>query len=275
MTNLLNVAVVQLNSGEDKAANLASATKWVEQAAGEGADLVALPEMFNCLGQFSTVVAGAESIPGPTSTAMQQLAKRLGITLLAGSICEQSSLPGKAYNTSLLFSPEGEELARYRKMHLFDVDLQGQVSVAESHWIMPGDQVVTAEARCVKVGLSICYDLRFPELYRHLSDAGVELIFAPAAFTEATGRDHWEVLLRARAIENQSIVIAPNQCGDHGPELKTYGHSMIVDAWGRVLASADNDPGIVSASIDLNDLRKIREQLPALTHRRLSETGLS
>lgn len=268
MSDRFIAAVVQLNSGEDKPTNLARATALVEQAAGQGATLVALPEMFNCLGRFPSVVDNAEPIPGPSSEAMRGLAARLGITLLAGSICEQSSEPGKAFNTSLLFSPQGEELARYRKIHLFDADLPGRVAVTESNWILPGDQIVAADTPLGTVGLSICYDLRFPELYRCMADRDVQIIFAPSAFTFATGKDHWEILLRARAIENQAIVIAPNQCGRHGPNLTTYGHSMIVDAWGTVLAEAGGREGIARAEIDLARLAEVRAQLPALEHRR-------
>jgi predicted amidohydrolase len=273
MNDRFIAAVVQLNSGEDKPANLARAIALVEQAAGQGATLVALPEMFNCLGRFSTVVENAEPIPGPSSEAMRGLAARLGITLLAGSLCERSCEPGKAFNTSLLFSPQGEELARYRKIHLFDADLPGRVAVTESHWILAGNEIVAAETPLGTVGLSICYDLRFPELYRHLADRDARILFAPSAFTFATGKDHWEILLRARAIENQTVVIAPNQCGRHGPELTTYGHSMIVDAWGTVLARAGDDEGIACAEIDLARLAEVRAQLPALEHRRRLDCG--
>ncbi len=273
MSDRFIAAVVQLNSSEDKPANLARATELVERAAGQGATLVALPEMFNCLGRFATVVDNAEPIPGPSSEAMRGLAARLRITLLAGTICEQSSEPGRAFNTSLLFSPQGEELARYRKIHLFDADLPGRVAVTESNWILPGDRIVAADTPLGTAGLSICYDLRFPELYRGLADRDVRIIFVPSAFTWATGKDHWEILLRARAIENQAVVIAPNQCGRHGPELTTYGHSLIVDAWGAVLADAGDEECIICAEIDLARLAEVRAQLPALEHRRRLACG--
>jgi predicted amidohydrolase len=262
-------AAVQLNSSEDKRACLRRAEHLVRQAADKGARLVALPEMFNCLGRFSRVVAAAETIPGPTTESLGKLARQLGITLLAGTICEQAGRSGKAYNTSLLFSPEGEILAKYRKIHLFDVDLPGRVTVRESRWIQPGDAPAAIATPLGKFGLSICYDLRFPELYRRLADQQVDILCVPSAFTKATGRDHWEVLLRARAIENQAYVIAPNQCGRHQPDLETYGNSMVVDPWGKVLARAETAEDVVLAPIDLPFLRDVRRQLPALDHRTL------
>ncbi|MDH3718612.1 MAG: carbon-nitrogen hydrolase family protein [Planctomycetota bacterium] len=270
MSTKFLAAAVQLNSSEDKHACRQRATQLVEQAAGQGAQLVALPEMFNCLGRFSRIVAAAESIPGPTSDALGQLAARLGITLLAGTIAEQADEPGRAYNTSLLFSPDGRILARYRKIHLFDVDLPGRVTVRESQWIQAGDETTTVATPLGNFGLSICYDLRFPELYRRLAEGQAEIIFVPSAFTKVTGRDHWEVLLRARAIENQAYLIAPNQCGRHPPDLETYGNSMIVDPWGTVLKRAASDEDVIFAEIDLQQLRKVRQQLPALDHRRLA-----
>ena len=270
MRESITAAAVQMNSGEDKQANLARATQLIEEAAQGGAQLVALPEMFNCLGRFSNVVQNAETIPGLTSQAMSQLALRLRVTLLAGSICERSEIEGKGYNTSLLFSPSGDILAKYRKVHLFDVDLPNRVAITESTWIVAGNETVTAETPCGNLGLSICYDLRFPELYRRLADQRVEIILVPAAFTMTTGRDHWEILLRARAIENQAFIIAPNQWGRHGQELTTYGNSMIVDPWGRILARADDGEGMALAALDFQRLTEFREQIPALAHRRSS-----
>jgi predicted amidohydrolase len=268
MSDRYIAAAVQMNSGEDKQANLARAEQLVGEAVSQNASLVALPEMFNCLGRFATVVQNAETIPGPTSERMAALARRLRIVLLAGSICEQCGQSGKAYNTSLLFSADGQLLARYRKIHLFDVDLPDKVTVQESRWILPGQEIGEATTPLGQLGLSVCYDLRFAELYRSLAAGGANVLCVPSAFTHATGRHHWQVLLRARAIENQAYVIAPNQCGQHGPELKTYGHSMIVDPWGRVLTSADEDEQVVVAEIDLEYLREVRAQLPALTHRK-------
>ncbi|NIL96203.1 MAG: carbon-nitrogen hydrolase family protein [Planctomycetales bacterium] len=263
-------AAVQLNSGEDKRACLRRATGLVEQAAEKGAQLVVLPELFNGLGRFSRLVSAAESIPGPTSDAMGQLAARLKITLLAGTIAEQSEAVGRAYNTSLLFGPDGQLIARYRKIHLFDVHLPGRVTVDESRWIQAGDAVTTAATPLGNFGLSICYDLRFPELYRRLADQQGEIFFVPSAFTRVTGRAHWEVLIRARAIENQAYVIGANQCGRHPPDLETYGNSLIVDPWGEILARAADDEAVILAKIDLQRLRQVRQQLPALNQRRLN-----
>jgi deaminated glutathione amidase len=271
MTEPYLAAAVQMQSGEDKSTNLATALRLVEQAAAGGAQLVALPEMFNCLGRYEVVAAEAEILPGPTSDAMADLAARLHVTLLAGSIAERdSAAPGAAiYNTSLLFDPDGRLLARYRKVHRFDVDLPGKVVVRESRWFAAGRDVAPVTTALGTLGVAICYDLRFPELFRRLSSAAVQVMIVPSAFTLHTGRDHWEVLLRARAIENQAYVIAPNQCGRHSPQLTSYGHSAIVDPWGRLLACApESGEAIVSSVIDLEQLTAIRKQLPALAHRR-------
>jgi len=264
-------AAVQMESGEDKAANLAAATRLIEQAAADGARLVALPELFNCFGRFETVVAQAEPIPGPTSDALGQIAARLHVVLSAGSIAERDEATGRTFNTSLLFDPQGRLLVRYRKIHRFDVELPGQVSVRESKWISAGENVAAAATSLGTVGVAICYDLRFPELFRRLASAGAEIIVIPSAFTHATGRDHWEVLLRARAIENQAYIVAPNQAGHRPPQPASHGHSAMIDPWGRVLAMADDaqHETIVTAVIDLQRLAEIREQLPALAHRRI------
>ena len=270
-----------MNSLLDKDVNLATATRLVEEAASRGAQLVVLPEMFNCLGPFPEVVSAAEPIPGPTSTLMASLARRLEITLLAGSICEQSGCnpskghssegaqgAGRGFNTSLLFLPDGTLAASYRKMHLFDVNLPGKVEIEESQFIVAGETCVTCASPQAQLGLSICYDLRFPELYRRLADDNAEVILVPAAFTRTTGRDHWELLLRARAVENQSFVIGANQVGRHGGNLETYGHSMIIDPWGEILAAAKDEEEVIVAEIDMTRLAEVRAQLPALRHRR-------
>jgi predicted amidohydrolase len=267
----LIAAAVQLNSCEEKPANLATATRLVEQAARAGAQLVALPEMFNCLGRFEAVIAAAEPIPGPTSQAMSALASRLGILLCAGSICERSSTPGKAYNTSLLFDETGQLVARYRKIHLFDYHIPGEVKYTESRFILPGNEVVCTFTSRICVGQATCYDLRFPELFRRLSEKGAEVLLTPSAFTLATGRCHWQTLLQARAIENLSFLVAANQCGQHAPELVTYGHSAIVDPWGVILATAGGDrEEVIVAELKAARLAEIRERLPALSHRRLT-----
>jgi predicted amidohydrolase len=262
-------AVVQMSSGEQPVENLARAGALVEQAVAAGAQLVALPEMFACLGRSAAMVATAEAIPGPTSEALCALARRLSITLVAGSFCERSPDATKCFNTSLLIGPDGTILAQYRKRHLFDLEIPGQVSCRESNWLLPGDAISATETPCGRIGQAICYDVRFPELFRELVDLGCDLFCIPAAFTLATGRDHWEVLLRARAIENQCFVIAPNQYGQHAPGLTTYGRSMIIDPWGTVLATAADGEGVTLAEIDLSRVTQVRERLPALTHRRL------
>lgn len=261
------VAAVQMNSTDDKAENQESARRLITEAAGRGATFVALPELFNCLGQPETIVSNAEPVPGPTSELMSELAKELQITLLAGSLGERCE-GDKIYNTSLLFGPAGDLLAKYRKLHLFDIDLPGEVTFRESEFMGFGDRIAVTDTNVGRLGQSICYDLRFPELCRLLVDKGAEVIVVPAAFAMATGRDHWEVLLRARAIENQCFVIAPNQFGRHGGNLHTFGRSMIIDPWGTVLATATDGNCVITAEIDLEQLGRIRSQLPSLQHRR-------
>ena len=269
MDEVFRAAVVQMTSGPDKAANLAVAVRQVEAAAARGAALVVLPELFNCLGPLEHVVQQAEPIPGPTSTAMSRLARRLGIVLCAGSMCEQSGEPSRGYNTALLFGRDGRELGRYRKLHLFDVDLPGKVSYEESRWLRAGDSVVSIPTDLAHLGLAICYDLRFPELFRCCADSGAEVLLVPSAFSAPTGRDHWDVLIRARAIENQAFVLASNQCGQHTPSFSTWGHSAILDPWGDPLASLGDSEGIAVATIDPGRLAEVRRSLPALSHRKI------
>ena len=266
-------AAVQICSGESKQDNLAAATRQVEKAAQSGARLIALPELFNCLGRTEVMLHEAEEIPGPTSEAMSSLARRHGIILVAGSICERETGAGKVFNTCLLFDAAGELLVRYRKMHLFDIDLPGQVSYQESSWLSPGDEVVVATTELGRLGLSICYDLRFPELYRAHVEAGAEVVMVPSAFTLATGRDHWQVLLRSRAIENQVFVIAPNQYGQPTPQFTAYGRSTIIDPWGTPLAVAPDAEGMILARIDPDQQRRIRQRLPALEHRTRTDSA--
>ena len=268
MSDLLRIGLVQMNSRSDKTANLAVAEQLVTEAAQQGAQLVALPEYVNFLGPRELHDANAEPIPGPTTERFAELARRLGIYLLGGSILERSEIPGKFYNTSVLYGPDGSILAIYRKIHLFDVDLTGNVTSNESATILPGDRIVTAEVAGHTVGLTICYDLRFPELYRLLALAGAELILVPAAFTLYTGKDHWHVLLRARAIENQCYVAAPAQIGPHDPGQQCYGHTLVADPWGTVIAEATNRVGVVVTTLDFAYLREVRQQLPSLANRR-------
>jgi len=271
MTTYL-AAAIQLHGGLNKSENVVNATKLVEEAAANGAELVVLPEYFNCLGPLPEVVAQAESIPGPTSEAMCQLAARLQIVLVAGSICETGNSAGQGHNTSLVFGPQGEQLAIYRKMHLFDIKLSPELTFEESHWIVPGEVVSHFGSELGNIGQAICYDLRFPELFRQLADSGMQVLAFPSAFSQTTGEAHWEVLLRARAIENQCYVVAANQYGQHSPQFTSYGHSLIVDPWGRILASQETGDGIVLAEIDLERLSQVRRDLPALKHRRLQSS---
>jgi predicted amidohydrolase len=262
-------AAVQMLASDDKAANVKEAERWIRHAASEGARVIALPEVFIWRGSKTIERASAEPIPGPTTVRLADLARELGIYVLGGSILEEIPGSEKAYNSSVLFGPEGNVLATYRKIHLFDVDLANGVSARESDTRQFGDAVVVAETDLCPMGLTVCYDLRFPELYRALSLKGAQIIFIPSAFTAYTGRAHWEVLLRARAIENQVYVIAPDQHGKNPRSFETHGHSMIVDPWGKVLAELADGPGIVMAEIDLDYLAKVRTELPALTHCKL------
>ena len=263
-------AAVQMVASNDKAANLKEAERWVREAASQGAKVVALPEVFIWRGSKKVERENAEPVPGPSSNAMAALAAELKIYLLAGSILEEIPGSEKAYNTSLLFDPAGKLLASYRKIHLFDVDLANGVSLRESDTRAPGKAIVVGRGDLCTMGLSVCYDLRFPELYRGLASEGAQLIFVPAAFTAYTGAAHWEPLLRSRAIENQAYVMAPGQFGQSRSSFETHGHTMIVDPWGKVLAELADGPGVATAEIDLDYLEKIRTELPALRHRRLN-----
>jgi deaminated glutathione amidase len=269
-TKKFSVAAVQMLALGEKAANIAEAEKWIRKAAAQGARVVALPEVFVWRGVKKEERQAAEPIPGPTSERLAALARELCIYVLGGSILEQIPGGDKAYNTSLLFSPEGRVLATYRKLHLFDVNLKDGVSTRESDTRACGDAVVVAAVtELCPMGLSICYDLRFPELYRKMMVKGAQLMFVPSAFTAYTGKPHWEPLLRARAIENQSYIVAPGQFGKHPESFDTHGHSMIIDPWGKILAELSDGPGIVIADIDLDYLRRVRTELPCLQHVKL------
>jgi predicted amidohydrolase len=242
----------------------------VARAAATGADVVALPEKWNAWGSPETIRAAAEPIEGgETVEAMSDWARRHGITLVGGSITESREGREKLSNTSLVFDPDGGLAAVYRKIHLFDVEVGGQV-YRESETEEPGDEAVVCDVEGWRVGLTVCYDLRFPELYRILALDGAELITAPAAFTLFTGKDHWELLVRARAVENQLYLAAANQWGAHVSGMASYGRSMIVDPWGVVLAVAPDEDSVISAEIDRVRLRRVRESLPSLANRRPS-----
>lgn len=259
-----------MNTRANKADNLRKIEQCVAEAARRGAELVMLPEYATYLGPKEGFESVAEPIPGPTTERFAALAREHKIYLLGGSIHERSETSGKYYNTSTLFLPQGKLLARHRKIHLFDVRIGDTVVVAESERIIAGTEVVTAEVAGHRVGLSICYDLRFPELYRALAEAGAELLCVPAAFTMFTGKDHWEVLLRARAIENQCYVTAAGQIGRHEPDGWCYGRSLVVDPWGNVVAMASDQEGVTLTTVDFDLVSKIRAELPSLANRRLN-----
>jgi len=262
----MRAAVVQLNSTGDKDRNLETAERLVRDAARAGAELVVLPEKWNVLGSGEVLAEGAEPLDGPTLTAAADWARELGIHLVAGSIAERVEGQDKLANTSVLISSQGEQLAVYRKIHMFDVDVGGVV-YRESEHEQSGTEIVEGETGDVQVGLTVCYDLRFPELYRILAVRGARVITIPSAFTSFTGKDHWEVLLRARAVENQVFVIAPNQVGKAPPEYDSYGRSAIVDPWGVVLAEAPDAECFALAELDFALQDSVRSKLPSLANR--------
>jgi deaminated glutathione amidase len=263
----VRAAAIQINSNQEKDRNLAIAGPLVREAAADGAQLIVLPEKFNVLGSPDDLHAGAEPLPGPTTEWAGELCRELGVWLVAGSIVERVEGDDKLRNTSALIGPDGGVHAVYRKIHLFDVEVGGMV-YRESDAEAPGDEVVVADADGVELGMAVCYDLRFPELFRIMAVRGARIVSLPAAFTVPTGRAHWEILVRARAIENQVFVIAAGQIGRHPPDHESYGHSMIVDPWGVVLAEAPDEVGFIAADLDLGAQRSVREKLPSLANRR-------
>ncbi|GLI03777.1 carbon-nitrogen hydrolase family protein [Phytohabitans aurantiacus] len=265
----MRVAVCQLNTRDNRATNLVTAGELLKQAAAAGADLAVLPEYVDYLGPAAGVPK-PEPVDGEFAAFFATAARTLGMWVLAGSFHEAGPDAERTYNTSLVFDRDGELAATYRKIHLYDVEIPGRVSYQESKTVAPGTEPVVVEIDGARVGLSICYDLRFPELYRRLAVEGrAEVLVVPAAFMMHTGRDHWEVLLRARAIENQCYVVAAGQIGDHDPGRTCFGRSMVIDPWGTVLAQAPDTTGVVVADIDLDRLATIRQELPSLANRRL------
>jgi deaminated glutathione amidase len=267
MPERIRVACVQMTSRRDKAANLARAEALVARAASTGADLVLLPEKWNLIGDADDYRTAAESLDtGESVHAMAGWARTLGITLVGGSITERREGREKLSNTSCVFDADGELAAVYRKIHLFDVEVGGHV-YRESEAEEPGTEPVVAQAEDWSVGLSVCYDVRFPELYRILALEGAELVTVPAHFTTPTGRDHWHVLLRARAIENQLYVAAAGQVGETIAHKPAYGRSLVVDPWGTVLAQAPDEETVIVAEVDRARLLDIRAKLPSLANR--------
>lgn len=263
----LRVAAVQMSSTQDKKLNLQRAGELTQEAAAVGAKIIVLPEMFNFVGPREQWPQQAETIPGPTIDWMAALARKYRIYLVAGSIFEKTE-GSKIHNTSVLISPSGELVGKYRKIHLFDVNLRGNVAVTESEYVAPGDKPAIFDTDYCRVGLTICYDLRFPELYRIEAKASAKIIFVPSGFMLYTGKDHWMPLLQARAIENQVFLIAPNQVGAR-PPFHFYGRSAIIDPWGVVLACARDQETTIIADLDFDLLEKIREELPSLRNSRL------
>jgi len=265
----MRVALCQVNSRDDRAANLAVAREQLERAAAAGADLAVLPEYVDYLGPTDSEPK-PEPVDGEFATVFARAACELGMWVVAGSFHETGPDDDHTYNTCLVFDRAGGLAATYRKIHLFDIDIPDRVSYQESRTVAPGTDVVTVELDGVRLGLSICYDLRFPELYRRLAIAGARVLLVPAAFTAHTGRDHWEVLLRARAIENQCYVVAAGQIGDHEPGQRCYGRSMVIDPWGTVIAQAPDVVGVTLAELDLARVDVIRRDVPSLANRRLA-----
>jgi predicted amidohydrolase len=263
----MRAAVIQINSDSDVASNLERAESLVRAAASDGAELVCLPEKWALLGPGDVIAGGAEPLDGPIVEAAASWARELGIHLCAGSVPEDPGDGGKPYNTSVLIDPSGDVVATYRKLHMFDVEVEG-TEYRESEHERAGEGLSTAAAGELELGLTVCYDLRFPELYRILALRGATAFTIPAAFTAVTGRAHWEVLLRARAVENSAFVIAAGQVGKAEPHYESWGHSMLVDPWGRVLAVVSDGEGHACADLDLTELQRIRESLPSLANRR-------
>ncbi|MEO5761551.1 MAG: carbon-nitrogen hydrolase family protein [Vicinamibacteria bacterium] len=262
-------AVCQMRSGEDVTRNLALADSLVRDAARAGAKFVTLPECMVFLKSEGEKAPESQSIDGSWATTFSALAAELEITLQMGSFPETSTAGAPPFNTALVFGPTGDRIATYRKIHLFDIDLPGMEHLKESRATSAGKDIVVADAGFAKLGLSICYDVRFPELYRSLSAQGAEVLLVPSAFTDRTGRDHWELLLRARAVENLCYVLASAQWGKHGAKRASYGHAMIIDPWGSVVAQIPEGEGVALATLDFDRLDRLRAEMPALRARRL------
>jgi deaminated glutathione amidase len=264
VSNLMRIGLCQINSREDKAANIERALELVDEAAELGARLVALPEYVDYLGPKDRKYEISEPIPGPTSQLFSEKARQHGIYLLGGSYNETSDVPGKCYNTSLLFDPSGEIIATYRKVHLFD----SQISGNESDYILPGNEVVTVEIDGHTFGIAIAYDYRFPEMFRMLALAGAEAILVPSNNTVTTGKDYWHVMLRGRAVENHLFILAPAQVGPHEPDTIAFGHSLVVHPTGTCLADAPEKECVVVTDIDFDDVQAARDRIPSLANRR-------
>jgi deaminated glutathione amidase len=261
------IAIVQLDTQQDKAENLARVGDAIDEAAARGARLVALPETMSYIGDRAGEVAAREPIPGPTTQMLAAKARQHGIYVHGGSIPELIAGDGRAFNTTAMLDPSGALVARYRKLHTFDVTLPDGSQIRESDNIRPGGEIVTVDTELGILGLTICYDIRFAELFRLLALAGARIIFAPANFTLPTGKDHWEPILRTRAIENGCYIVAPAQTGKK-LQFTAFGNAMVVDPWGTVIARAGDEPGVTIAAIDLDFQDRIRAKIPSLANRR-------
>jgi predicted amidohydrolase len=269
MGEMLQVAALQMRSGTDKALNVATAIELVHAAADQGATYIQLPEYFNFYGPARHYEGVAESVPGPTTDQMADVARARGVSVHLGSLLETSTYERRSYNTSVLIGASGDILATYRKAHLFDIDVPGEVTFHESAAIAPGSQLVLAPLGRFVLGLTICFDVRFAEQYRALALRGATVFSVPAAFSAVTGPAHWQVLLRARAIENHAFVVAATQAGTTDEGLATYGHAMIIDPWGEVLAETRTDqPEVVLASIDPDEVTRRRREIDVFALRR-------
>ncbi len=255
-----------MNSTNDIRSNIDKAFEMIENAGKYQSDVIALPECFAYMIKEGVKPEFEKQMFGEILDELSKLSKKINSYILAGTLPEESEEKGKYYNTSLLIDREGNIKAKYRKIHLFDI-IQGNSQLQESKYIKRGDDIVSSDIDGVKVGFSICYDLRFPELYRKLVDKGVKAIFIPAAFTMKTGKDHWEILLRSRAIENQCYIIAPAQTGKHDETRESYGNSMIIDPWGVVIARKGEEEGILNADIDFNYVDEVRNRIPSIKNR--------
>lgn len=275
MNNEIIAAAVQMTSGPDLAANLETAKAWIAEAADRGANLVLLPENFAFMGmsEHDKLTIMEPENGGRIQDFLASAASRFGLWLIGGSVPLRADVHGKAYAACLIYGPDGELKGRYDKIHLFDVVVPGtSESYRESDTVAAGDKPLILDTPLGKLGVAICYDIRFPELIRYLSERGLEILLVPAAFTARTGAAHWEVLLRARAIENQCYVIAADQGGTHANGRQTYGHSMIIDPWGEVLAQLGKDPGVCLARLKPRVLEGVRRAFPALTHRKFYQS---
>lgn len=261
------VAVVQMDSRNDKGENLKAACHYIDEAAAEGAKLVSFPEVMNLVGENVGEGGKHEPVPGYTTSILMEKAKEHHIYIHSGSFCEEIEDEERAYNTSVIINPDGEIIAKYRKLHTFDVTLPDGTVCDESARVRPGDGIVTVDTELGKMGMSICYDIRFPELYRIMALEGAQVIFTPASFTMPTGKDHWETILRTRAIENGCYIVASDQIGQKA-RFVAYGNSMVVDPWGTVVSRSKDQPGVIYAEIDLDYLDSVRQKLPCLKNRR-------